>query len=141
MSKEEERDDVLFELESTFVGFFRFVLKVFSYLSDWNLEGRTKTKTIINESMRGSDDSVQLSSCCCSLCRLSLSDCRRLSARLFGASSNRSAILIGCWMAGQQEQPRVPPPHDAAPSVRPKPLWQPWSDSDGSIRLPFLSLL
>ena len=46
-------------------------------------------------------------------------------------------------MAGQ-EPSRVPPPHEAvAPpaahvagafaAARPKPLWQPWSDSDGSL--------
>lgn len=42
-----------------------------------------------------------------------------------------------CWANGpmaSHESSRVPPPHDnPAAAARPKPLWQPWSDSDGSI--------
>jgi hypothetical protein len=43
----------------------------------------------------------------------------------------------------EHSQQRVPPPHDPLPNaaaVRPKPLWQPWSDSDGDYFLkPFFS--
>lgn len=50
---------------------------------------------------------------------------------LFAQAGSWPAIA---FMAGQPS--RVPPPHQpldavAGASNRPKPLWQPWSDSDG----------
>nr|CAH0109111.1 unnamed protein product [Daphnia galeata] len=52
------------------------------------------------------------------------------------SASTKSCVFHGANgrpMASQPSQQRVPPPHDPPPNaaaVRPKPLWQPWSDSD-----------
>lgn len=62
--------------------------------------------------------------------------CRTVELLSFPSLRDRDRPV--CWANGpmaSHEPSRVPPPHDnAAAAARPKPLWQPWSDSDGDFK-------